>query len=66
MKMAQKGSTHGSAHSRGDEVDMAAVLRMVYESAHMRSPSCTHAAVQALAEYAILYLLTWYQASLAV
>ena len=53
MKMT-RGAANGSEHvaSGGEEVDMAAVLRMVYESAHMRSPSCTHAAVNALAEYA--------------
>lgn len=54
MKMSQRGAANGSAPatSGGDQVDMAAVLRMVYESAHMRSPSCTHSAVNALAEYA--------------
>jgi hypothetical protein len=52
MKMVPQGTAHGSmpASAGEREVDMAAVLQTVYESAHMRSPSCTHAAVTALAE----------------
>jgi hypothetical protein len=52
MKMVPQGTAHGSmpATAVEREVDMAAVLQTVYESAHMRSPSCTHAAVAALAE----------------
>jgi hypothetical protein len=55
MKMTHNGTSNGSTpvNPGGNEVDMAAVLRMAYESAHMRSPSCTHAAVKALAECAL-------------